>query len=321
MENSILITGCAGFIGSNLTDFLLEKGFKVIGIDNFDPFYPKETKNKNLSEALRHQNFSFFDFDFTDNTALKKLPQSIDFVIHLGGKAGVRPSIEAPSAYIQANIIGTQNILDFMVERNIKKYIFASSSSVYGNNEKIPFSEADFIDKPISPYAFTKKSCELLNHTYHHLYGINTINLRFFTVFGERQRPDLAIHKFVKRALNNESITLYGDGSTSRDYTYIQDIVDGIWRSYQYLQSNENIFQVINLGNNSPIKLSELVEMIYSILEKEPIIEYLPMQAGDVERTYADISSANKILGYKPQTSMQKGLENFIAWYQLQVIS
>ena len=312
---TILITGCAGFIGSHLTDTLLSQGYKIIGIDNFDNFYERNIKENNIKNALQNSNFNFYELDFTNFSALQNIP-NFDMVVHLGAKAGVRPSIENPAGYIQTNIVGTQNILELMKQKNINKMIFASSSSVYGNNEKIPFSEADNVDNPISPYAFTKKACELLNHTYHHLYQFDIINYRFFTVFGERQRPDLAIHKFVKMALSNKPITIYGDGSTSRDYTYVFDIVMGIIAGIDYLFSNSGVYETINLGNNTPIKLIDMVKIIYNALDLEPNLEYLPMQAGDVERTFADISKAQSLLKYTPTTPFNSGIKNFIDWYK-----
>lgn len=311
---TILLTGCAGFIGSHLAELLLENKYSVVGIDNFDDFYAKEIKLNNLNKAQKQPNFSFFEIDFTDFDSLKKLPP-FDMVVHLGAKAGVRPSIDNPTAYIKTNITGAHNILELMKIRNVKKLIFASSSSVYGNNKKIPFSETDNVDHPISTYAFTKKSCELMNHAYHHLYHFDIINFRFFTVYGERQRPDLAIHKFVKMAINYQPITIYGDGSTYRDYTYVLDIVDGILKGINLLKDNQGIFETINLGNNTPIKLSDMVDTIYKTLAIEPNINYLPMQMGDVERTYADISKATRLLGYNPNTTFEVGIKNFVDWY------
>lgn len=312
----VLVTGCAGFIGSSLTDALLNKGFYVVGIDNFDTYYPKIIKQNNLKTALQNKNFKFIEGDICSIDDLHKIETPIDLVVHLAAKAGVRPSIENPEAYTKTNILGTQTILNWMKTNSIKKLIFSSSSSVYGNNSKTPFSEEDNVDNPISPYAFTKKSCELLNYTYHHLYNFDIINLRFFTVFGPRQRPDLAIRKFIDLILKDEAIPLFGDGNTGRDYTYIDDIVQGIISSINYLFANEKVFEIVNLGNSSPIKLIELVNEIYLLLNKPKNITFLPMQEGDVDLTFADISKAKKILRYSPNVSLKQGLTNFINWYE-----
>lgn len=312
----ILVTGCAGFIGSSLTDALLKKGFFVVGIDNFDSYYAKSLKQDNLKNALQNKSFSFIEGDICNLNDLKKIDSSIDLVVHLAAKAGVRPSIENPEAYLNTNIIGTQNILNWMKTNSISKLVFSSSSSVYGNNVKTPFSENDNVDKPISPYAFTKKSCELLNFTFHHLYNFDIINLRFFTVFGPRQRPDLAIRKFVDLILKDQAIPVFGDGNTGRDYTYIDDIVQGIVNSIEYLNQNQKVYEIINLGNSSPIKLIELVNEIYTILDKQKNITFLPMQEGDVDLTFADITKAKKLLNYSPNVSLKQGLTNFINWYE-----
>lgn len=320
MKNRILVTGCAGFIGSHLVEKLLSDGFHVIGIDNFDPYYDRSIKEKNLLIASLHESFDFFEVDFTNLSKLITLPE-FDVVVHLGAKAGVRPSIENPAAYIETNIIGLQNILKLMEIRGKNRLVFASSSSVYGNNEKIPFSENDNVDNPISPYAFTKKSGELLNHYYHHHLGFDIINLRFFTVFGERQRPDLAIHKFVKMALSNVPITIYGDGSTSRDYTYVLDTVSGISKAINYLENNSNVYEIINIGNKKPLELRKLVEIIYQELGISPNLTHLPMQPGDVERTFADTEKAKKIIGFEAKTDFRTGIQNFIKWYKSTISS
>ena len=310
-----MVTGAAGFIGSNLVDDLLLQGHEVFGLDNFDPFYNREIKLLNLKEASINSRFHLLEIDITQKDALSTLPQNIDIVIHLAAKAGVRPSILYPTAYINSNIIGTLNILEWMRQSKIKKMIFASSSSVYGNNKKSPFSESDPVDNPISPYAFTKKAGELLNYNYHHLYSFDIINLRFFTVYGERQRPDLAIHKFVRAIFSDEPIQMFGSGNSARDYTYIGDIISGIRSSMNLLISNNNIYEIINLGNSTPLKLKELISMIGRLAGRNPTIENLPLQDGDVELTYADITKARRMLHYTPHITMDKGLEKFISWY------
>jgi nucleoside-diphosphate-sugar epimerase len=319
-KNNILVTGCAGFIGSNLTSVLLEKGNKVIGIDNFDPFYDRKIKEHNLSKFLSNKNFSFAELDLSDAEALRGFCKDIDIdiIVHLAGKAGVRPSIETPGDYIKANIVGTQNILDVMRENGIKKLAFASSSSVYGNKKVTPFHEDMDVSNPVSPYASTKKSCELINYTYHHLYGIDVMNLRLFTVFGPGQRPDLAIHSFVKLITAGEEIKMFGDGTTARDYTYVDDTVGGIEAAVEYLFNNEKVFEIVNLGNNKPVKLKDMIQVIGEQTGLEPKIKQMPMQPGDVDITYADISKAQKLLGYKPQTPFREGVKKFVEWYNEQ---
>lgn len=313
-----MITGCAGFIGSHLAERLLHLGYQVIGIDNFDQFYSKTIKERNIKKSLLNSDFSFIEGDICSTSDLYQLPNDVDVVVHLAAKAGVRPSIEDPEAYINTNIGGTKSILDWMKEKQMTKIVFASSSSIYGNNKKVPFSESDHVDNPISPYAFTKKSCELLNHTYHHLYNIDVINLRLFTVYGPRQRPDLAIKKFTDLISNNEAVPMYGDGSTSRDYTYVDDIVQGFEKAIKYISNSENIYETVNIGNHSPTKLIDLIETLYELQEKRPNVKYLPMQEGDVNHTCADISLAQKILNYKPNTGLNKGLEEYIKWHKEQ---
>jgi UDP-glucuronate 4-epimerase len=313
---TILVTGCAGFVGSHLTNRLLSLGYKVIGIDNFDPFYARNIKESNMSAFKTNPAFQFHELDLCNANSLSVITDSIDAVIHLAAKAGVLPSIKSPDEYLSVNINGTHNVLKFMLDKGVSKLVFASSSSIYGNNKKIPFSEDDNTDFPISPYAFTKKSCELMNHNYHHLYNFDIVNLRFFTVYGPGQRPDLAIHKFVKQIDAGLPIEIYGDGSTARDYTYIDDIVDGILKALQFVVSNQKVFEVINIGNRSPVYLKELVEKIYSSMGATPNIIYKSMQAGDVDITYANIDKAHKLLGYDPQTSIDEGLKKFIQWYK-----
>lgn len=314
--STILVTGCAGFIGSHLAEFLLAEGHAVVGIDSFDAFYDRSIKEQNLAGLLNQNRFKFYEKDIADAAFWADFSENVEVVVHLAAKAGVRPSLENPLDYINTNINGTQLLLDWMVRTDVKKLAFASSSSVYGNNEKVPFSENDSVDNPISPYAFTKKSGELLNHTYHHLYGLDIINLRFFTVYGERQRPDLAIHKFTKLMLAQQPISMYGTGSTARDYTYVADTVQGIVEAVNYLRQHQNVFDIINLGNSSPVTLQQLVDILYELTEQTPQIQYLPMQPGDVERTCADVQKAKQVLGYNPQTPLREGLQRFVNWYK-----
>jgi len=317
-SNQILVTGCAGFIGSHLTERLLDSGCRVVGIDNFDPFYDRFIKERNLTSALAHPNFTFVEADIRDTAWLNTLDADIETVIHIAAKAGVRPSIEQPAEYISTNITGTYNLLNWMHSKRISKIVFASSSSVYGNNEKIPFSETDAVEQPISPYAFTKRSGELLTYTYHHLYNMSVVNLRFFTVYGERQRPDLAIHKFVKMIDRDEPIPMFGQGDTSRDYTYVSDTVDGIMAALRYVSEHPNRYEIINLGNHSPVTLQTLVATLYRLMNKTPNVQHLPKQPGDVERTYADVSRAARLLGYSPNVLLDEGLSRFVDWYKAQ---
>ena len=314
----ILITGAAGFIGSHLSEKLLNSGHQIIGIDNFDAFYNRNIKEDNLKVALQNPLFSFYELDITNSSDFDKWPVKIDVVVHLAAKAGVRPSIENPEAYLKTNILGTLNVLEYMRKTGCQNLVFASSSSVYGNNTKIPFEESDTTDHPISPYAASKKSCELLIYNYHKLYQLNCINLRFFTVFGPRQRPDLAIHKFVKKISANEPIEVYGQGDSARDYTFVEDTISGIVESINYIHSNQNVFETINLGNNSPISLKVLIQKIETHLGKKAKLNFQPMQDGDVDITFSSIEKAKILLNYNPETSIDEGLEKFISWYKNQ---
>ena len=318
MQETIFITGGSGFIGSNLVDALLSQNIRVICLDNFDGFYSREIKKSYISSALRSPLFTLVEGDIRDKNLLTSIFQkyTIDMVIHLAAKAGVRPSILNPTEYFDVNVNGTLAILESMKENGVKKMIFASSSSVYGNNEKTPYSESDIVDYPISPYAASKKSCELITHTYHHLYDFDIINFRFFTVFGPRQRPDLAIHKFFKNIYSNTPIEVYGDGSTSRDYTYVGDIISGIIEGMNHLKLHNHVFETINLGNHTPIKLSRLVEMIEDVTQKKFTIRNMPLQMGDVNTTFADISKAQKLFNYNPASTLRDGLIKFKDWYE-----
>lgn len=313
---TILVTGCAGFIGSHVSQALLDKGYKVVGVDNFDNFYSREIKENNLANFSDHVNFKFLELDLRRRESFVQISSDIKAVIHLAAKAGVLPSLKDPKAYIEANIIATNNLLNFMNEKGIKKMLFASSSSVYGNNKKIPFSEKHSVDEPISPYAFTKRSCELMNYNYHKLYNLDVVNLRFFTVYGPGQRPDLAIHKFFNLIGQDKPIQMYGDGSTARDYTYVEDTVSGILAALNYIFQNKEVYEIVNLGNNAPIELKELIDVIYKVSGKEPNIQREAMKPGDVDITYADISKAQKLFGYNPQTTFEEGVRKFKKWHE-----
>lgn len=313
-----LVTGGAGFIGSTLSDRLLRENNKVIVVDNFCDFYDPKIKEKNVKESLGNSNYHLYRVDIRDDKELSKVfnENKIDGIFHLAAMAGVRPSIDNPILYQEVNGIGTQNILEEAKKHNIKNLVMASSSSVYGNCKEVPFKEDFIVDYAISPYAATKKSNEVMAHVYHHLYDMNIIMLRFFTVYGPKQRPDLAINKFTRLMLDGKPIPMFGDGSTSRDYTYVDDIVDGIIKSMNYVENNNGVYEIINLGNSSPISLKEMINTIGEVLGVEPNIEQLPMQPGDVERTYADISKAKVLLKYNPQTSFKSGIEKFVKWYK-----
>jgi len=313
----ILLTGCAGFIGSHTTERLLEAGHEVIGIDNFSRFYDRSIKDRNMSGFMNHPSFTFYKVDIRDKDRLfETLKTPVDIVVHLAAKAGVRPSIRDPKAYIEVNVNGTHNILQWMVETGCKKFFFASSSSIYGNQKSIPFKEDEVDDKPISPYAATKRSAELMNFTYHHLYQIDVINARFFTVYGPRQRPDLAIHKFTKLIDDDAQIQMYGDGSTARDYTYISDTVSGVCNGVDYLLTHTGVYETINLGNNTPIQLSDMIIILYRYMNKPPNVKQMPMQEGDVDITFADINRARKLIGYNPKVPFEEGISAFINWYR-----
>jgi nucleoside-diphosphate-sugar epimerase len=313
---NIVVTGCAGFIGSHLTERLLDSGHHVIGIDNFDPFYAKEIKISNLQNCVNNSNFEFHELDIRKADALFALNTKTDLVIHLAAKAGIRPSIEFPDDYIETNIKGTFNLLEWIKKLKIQKLIFASSSSVYGNNTKVPFKEESNTDTPISPYAYTKKTCELMNYTNHNLHTIDIVNLRFFSVYGERLRPDLAIYKFVQNILSGKEIVLFGGGQTSRDYTYISDIITGIENAKDYIMSHSGVFETFNLGNDHPVCLDELVGIISKILNVTPDIKHQELSGCELNVTHADISKARTMLHYNPSISIEEGLRKFIDWYR-----
>lgn len=307
-----LVTGAAGFIGSHLCERLTSQSWDVVGLDNFDPFYSEEVKRKNISGLVSSGKFDFIEGDIRDGECVRDIlgAGDIDIIVHLAAKAGVRPSIEDPLGYQDVNINGTMVMLESAVKARVKKFVFASSSSVYGNNEKVPFSETDNVDFPISPYAATKKAGELLCHTYSHLYDIGMTCLRFFTVYGPRQRPDLAIHKFARLIEAGKAIPVFGDGSMRRDFTYIDDIIDGVVAAMERCSG----YEIYNLGESRPVRLDELIIAIEKALGKKAIINRLPEQPGDVKQTYADVAKAQKELGYSPKTEIAAGLDDFVRW-------
>lgn len=311
-KQHILVTGGAGFIGSHLAERLLAEGHHITVIDNFDPFYGRSVKEANLAVFCEHPNCRFIEMDILNEQDYQdKLTGHYDVIVHLAAKAGVRPSIENPVAYQDVNVKGTQNLLEFARKRGIHQFVFASSSSVYGINPHFPWKESDAVLNPISPYASTKISGELLGHVYSHLYKIRFIALRFFTVYGPRQRPDLAVHLFSKKILAGEPIRVFGDGSTRRDYTYVTDTVDGICSAINY---RDSMYEVINLGNHRTVPLSEMIETIEDVFGKKAIIERLPEQPGDVPVTYADINKAGRLLNYHPRTTFREGVVLFREW-------
>ena len=309
----ILVTGGAGFIGSSVAEKLLARGDEVVVIDCFDNFYDPKIKRRNIGAALKNPSYKLVEGDIRDLKLLKDLfgREKFDRVFHLAARAGVRPSIADPLRYEDVNVRGTMNLLEAAKENSLPGFIFASSSSIYGNNKKVPFSETDFVDNPVSPYAATKKACELVCHTYHHLYGLNISCLRFFTVYGPRQRPEMAIHKFTRLIDQGKPVPMFGDGSSRRDYTYIDDIADGVLKA---IDANF-AFEIFNIGESETTELRTLIELIEKSLGKKANIEQLPDQPGDVEVTYADITKAKKMLGYNPMTKVEEGVPKFVKWY------
>jgi len=313
---TVFVTGAAGFIGSHVCESLLARGDRVLGLDNFDPFYDRKIKEQNLAALSAHPAFSFLEGDIRDAAALSRWGGGIraDVLVHLAAKAGVRPSVADPAGYADVNVQGTIRLLEWARERKVPKVLFASSSSVYGGNTKVPFSEDDFVDRPVSPYAATKKAGELLCHTYCHLYGMNVVALRFFTVYGPRQRPEMAIHKFTRRIFDGKEIVLYGDGSSRRDYTYIDDIVSGVLGS----MNSPPGYRVYNLGESETISLSDLVALLEKACGRPAARRVKPPQPGDVPVTYADISRARAEIGYDPRTRIDQGVSRFVEWYRRQ---
>lgn len=313
-KQTILITGSAGFIGFHTSQQLLKQKIKVIGLDNFNNYYNISLKKDRNKILEKYNNFKLYKGDLKNLSFVKKIfkENKIDKVCHLAAQAGVRYSLTHPHIYIQSNLVGFTNLIDETKNAGIKDFIYASSSSVYGNNKKIPFSVKDSVDHPISLYAATKKSNELIAYTYHHLYGLNCTGLRFFTVYGPYGRPDMAYFKFTKAILENKPIDIYNFGKMKRDFTYIDDIVAGVInalkKSYPY--------EIFNLGNNKPVKLEYFIECIEKELNKKAKKTYLPMQPGDIPETYADIDQSAKMLNYHPKTNIEKGIKKFIEWYR-----
>ena len=311
----ILVTGGAGFIGSHLVDKLLGEGtWSITVVDDFNDFYSPEIKRANVAEHLKSPDYRLVEADIRDASALERLfnETKFDVIVHLAARAGVRPSLAEPKLYTETNINGTVNLLELAREHGIKQFVFGSSSSVYGINAKVPFAESDRIHQPISPYAATKAAGELICHTYSHLYDIRCVCLRFFTVYGARQRPDLAIHKFSKLITEGKPIQMFGDGSARRDYTYVDDIIQGVRAAIDY---NGSIYEVFNLGESQTTELKDLISLLERSLDAHAIIDHQPMQPGDVPITFADISKSKELLGYDPTTKIADGIPKFVEWF------
>jgi UDP-glucuronate 4-epimerase len=313
---NVLVTGGAGFIGSHLVERLLGEGrWRVHVLDDFNDFYDPALKRRNVAPHLSRADFRLSEADIRDRAALEEVfrGSAFDCIVHLAARAGVRPSLLEPVLYAETNIRGTLNLLELARETGVRQFVFGSSSSVYGENEKVPFSEDDPVNRPISPYAATKAAGELLCHTYSHLWGLRSVALRFFTVYGARQRPDLAIHKFARLISEGRPLPVFGDGTTRRDYTYIDDIIAGVRAAMDYEAS---AFEVINLGESRTVSLSELIALLERELGREALIERRPTQPGDVPQTFADTRKARALLGYEPQTPIEEGIRRFVGWFR-----
>ncbi|MFL6283174.1 MAG: GDP-mannose 4,6-dehydratase [Pyrinomonadaceae bacterium] len=313
---NVLVTGGAGFIGSHLVGRLLAEGaWRVSVVDDFNDFYDPEVKRRNVGPYAGRDDFTLREADIRDRAALGEVFKRtrFDCVVHLAARAGVRPSLTEPLLYAETNINGTLNLLELAREHDVRQFVFGSSSSVYGENEKVPFAEEDKVNAPISPYAATKAAGELLCHTYSHLFGLRCVALRFFTVYGARQRPDLAIHKFARLISEGKPIPVFGDGTTRRDYTYVDDIIAGVRASMEYRKSD---YEVFNLGESRTVELRELIGLLEKELGREAVIDRQPPQPGDVPQTFADISKARLLLGYDPRTPIEEGIRRFVEWFK-----
>ncbi|HEX8069180.1 MAG TPA: GDP-mannose 4,6-dehydratase [Pyrinomonadaceae bacterium] len=317
-KEDILVTGGAGFIGSHLVERLLAEGrWRVTVVDDFNDFYAPALKRANVAPHLGRADFELVEADIRDRAALERVFAARPFpvVVHLAARAGVRPSLTEPLLYAETNINGTLHLLELARAHGTRRFVFGSSSSVYGANAKVPFGEDDPVRHPISPYAATKAAGELLCHTYAHLHGLRSVALRFFTVYGARQRPDLAIHKFARLIRAGRPIPVFGDGTTRRDYTYIDDIIAGVRAAIAY---DATPFEAINLGESRTVTLNELIALLEAELGRRAVVERHPLQPGDVPQTYADINKARRLLGYDPQTPIEEGLKRFVAWFKEQ---
>ncbi|MGH7549213.1 MAG: NAD-dependent epimerase/dehydratase family protein [Gemmatimonadota bacterium] len=313
----ILVTGGAGFIGSHVCESLVGAGHEVVAFDNFDSFYPRKIKERNLTSLREGGRFRLVEGDLRDPTDVAGLfaDGSYDAVVHLAARAGVRPSLDDPRGYVTTNVEGTVILLEAMRDTGCRRLVFGSSSSVYGDSPEVPFLESRRVDRPISPYAMTKKAGEELCHVYHSAHGFTVMSLRFFTVYGPRQRPDMAIHRFVRLMEEGLPIQVYGDGTSERDYTYFADIVAGVVAAVEWV-GGEAGFEIVNLGEAVPVRMEDLIEALSGATGREARIERLPLPVGDVQRTCADIERARRLLGYDPRTGLEEGLEAFVRWYR-----
>jgi len=316
MTGRILVTGAAGFIGSHVCDALLTGGWDVVGLDNFDPFYDRAIKESSLEALRRHGRFSFVEGDIRDDATVTRCLRDTGVVVHLAARAGVRPSLEDPGLYASVNVLGTTVILEACRRAGVRRVVFGSSSSVYGDDTPVPFAEGAMAIQPISPYAATKRAGELLCETFSHLYGLRVAALRFFTVYGPRQRPDLAIHKFTRLISDGQPIDQYGDGSAERDHTQVSDIVQGVMGAVAWTEPAEPACDIFNLGESRTIRLDELISLIGRALGREPEVRRLPPQPGDVRRTCADITKARAALGYAPRVRIEDGIQEFVSWFR-----
>jgi UDP-glucuronate 4-epimerase len=314
VSRKVLLTGAAGFIGSHTAEALLARGDEVVGLDNFDAFYSPGVKRRNVQNAMAHTRYTAIEGDIRNASAIEEAfgLERFDAVVHLAARAGVRPSLEDPASYSDINVSGTALLLEAARRRGVGHFVFASSSSVYGARSTAPFRETDLVDQPASPYAATKRAGELLSATFHHLYGLPVTCLRFFTVYGPRQRPDMAIHRFTRLIDADQDVEVYGDGRSERDYTFVDDVVDGVVRAIDRPRG----YRVYNLGTNRTVSLISLLELISARLDRAPRIVRLPDQPGDVPLTYADVSLARSELGYEPLISLDEGIERFVDWYR-----
>lgn len=313
-SQTILVTGAAGFIGSHAAEALLQRGYHVVSVDNFCDFYDRSWKEMNIRTlAAGGADLEVEEIDITDGAAISRLVERTKpaAILHLAAMAGVRPSIEQPAYYARVNVEGTTHLLEAAVRNGVGKFIFASSSSVYGNLNRVPFSEDDPVGEPVSPYAATKRAGELICYTYWHLYRLPVFCLRLFTVYGPRQRPDLAIHKFTRLIAGGHPVPLFGDGSTSRDYTYVDDIVAGILAALDRCDR----YRVYNLGGAHPVTLAHLIDQLEHAIGRRAVVEHRPPQLGDVERTWADLARSAAELGYEPKVTLNEGLKRFVDWF------
>jgi UDP-glucuronate 4-epimerase len=312
----IVVTGAAGFIGSHMCEALLGEGWDVVGLDNFDPLYDRAIKESSLRSLGHYAGFSLVEGDIRDATTVTTCLRGADAVVHLAARAGVRPSIADPALYASVNLVGTASVLEACRREGVRRVVFGSSSSVYGDDTPVPFVEEAVAIRPISPYAATKRAGELLCETFTHLHGLRIAALRYFTVYGPRQRPDLAIHKFTRLISDGEPVDQYGDGSTERDHTHISDIVQGTLGAVAWTESAEPGCGIFNLGESRTIRLDVLIALIGKALGRTPAVRRLPMQPGDVRRTCADVTKARSALGYDPRVPIEDGISEFVTWFR-----